>query len=249
MERLTDQAYWEAYYSNSITQRKQIESVASVYDTYWDMIVDNNTTGTSPKTIIEIGGYPGRYLAYLASKYNLVPTSLDFNSDIVKIQESMAAFGITEYDIVQADIFKHQPTQKYDIVISNGFIEHFDNFNEVLDKHCLYLKDNGTLLIMIPNKRGLRKWYGLALDYKNLKAHNLKCMSKKTFSDFAKRNNLQTLELTYFGGFPFSLHQKSNFIQKSIYKVARLFFKKANPFLAKHPSRFYSSTIMSVYKK
>lgn len=34
-----------------------------------------------PETIIEIGAYPGRFLAYLSSKYSLEATVLDFNSD------------------------------------------------------------------------------------------------------------------------------------------------------------------------
>ncbi|VXC31483.1 Methyltransferase domain-containing protein [Flavobacterium sp. 9AF] len=248
MDRLTDQDYWEKYYSKAITQKSQISTVVSEYDKYWDILINQNDN-KEKKTIIELGGYPGRYLAYLADKYNLTPTCLDFNSDTIKIKESMTAFGIEDYKIIQADILNFIPTEKYDIVISNGFIEHFEDFKTVLNNHSNYLKKGGTMLVMIPNKRWLRKWYGYLVDYENLKAHNLRCMSKNTFKDFAQKNNLILIENTFFGGFPFSVHQKLNFFQKIVYNATRAIFKKANPFLKRNPSAFYSSSLISIYKK
>ncbi len=248
MSKITTQDYWEKYYSKAKTNRKQIQVIISVYDKFWDILLRNNGA-TPPKTIIEMGGYPGRFLAYLADKYNLIPTSLDFNSDKIKIEETMKSFDIEDFKIIQADIFEHIPETQYDIVISNGFIEHFENYQEVLDKHNLYLKQGGTMLVMIPNLTGFRKVYGYLVDYKNLKSHNLKCMNKHTFESFAKRNGLQILTLEYFGGFPFSVHQKLNFFQKIIYRSTRLLFKKINPYLAKKPSKHYSSSLICVYKK
>jgi cyclopropane fatty-acyl-phospholipid synthase-like methyltransferase len=247
-DELTSQQYWETYYKNSKVSRSQISAICSGYDRFWEVLIKANAFNP-PKTILEIGGYPGRYLAYLASKYNLTPTSLDFNSDKIKINETMVAFGIDKYNIIQSDFLIHQPEEQFDVVISNGFIEHFTNFNEVMDKHVPYLKKGGTMLIMIPNKRWLRKWYGLLVDYKNLKAHNLKSMNKQVFNDFAKRNNLLQLEFTYFGGFAYNPHQKLNILQRVIYKLFRLLFKNLNPFIEKHPNAFLSSSIVACYQK
>lgn len=246
--KLTTQSYWENYYSLSNVNKDAVVRVCSVYDRFWQKLISHNRL-EHPDTIIEIGGYPGRYLAYLASTYKLTPTSLDFNSDREKINETMAAFRIDKFHVIQTDFLKHQPTEQFDIVISNGFIEHFANFNEVMDKHVAYLKEGGTMLIMIPNKRWLRKWYGMLVDHKNLKAHNLKSMRKKVFTDFADRNGLELLEFTYFGGFAYSPHQSLNTIQKIIYKSFSLVFKKLNPFIARHPNAFFSSSIVACFKK
>lgn len=247
MNKLTDQAYWEKYYSQTKTNKKQIQSIISEYDSFWDTLI--SSVDDKPKTILEIGGYPGRFLAFLADKYQLEPTCLDFNSDIQKINESMQSFGIVDYHIIQADITNYIPDTEYDIVISNGFIEHFENYEFIMDVHTKFLKKGGAMLIMVPNKRWLRKWYGYLVDYKNLKAHNLRCMNFKTFIDFSKRNKLKLQRLEYFSGFPFTVHQKLNFFQNLIFIPTRLFFKKINPFLAKHPSRFYSSSLIAIYKK
>lgn len=249
MEKLTDQEYWEKYYSKSLTQKKQIISVASVYDEYWDLLIDKNDN-KEIKTIIEIGGYPGRYLAYLSNKYNLTPTCLDFNTDKEKIVETFKSFDLKEYDIIQTDFLKHQPEKKYDIVISNGFIEHFNNFNEVLDKHYEYLRPGGTMLIMIPNMKYYIRFYKFLVDFRNLKIHNLECMDIRVFKNFAKRKKLKELTIEYFGGFPFTVHQKLNIFQKIIFKTHRLTIKYfLDSIFKRYPSKFYSSSIIALYKK
>lgn len=245
---LTSKLYWEEYYKKTQTSKDNIVRIASEYDEIWDLLIAENDQ-KNPKTILEIGGYPGRFLAYLADKYKLEPTCLDYNSDVTKIQECMQVFGIEEYDVIQTDLFKHQTEKKYDIVYSLGFIEHFSDFNQVMDLHCNYLKPGGTLMIMVPNKRWLRKWYGYLVDYHNLKAHNLKCMNFKTFQEFAKRNNLNIKKLSYFGEFQYGVHQKLNIVQEFIKRVVKFIFKRINPFLRKYPNSFYSSSIIAVYKK
>ena len=248
MSRLTTQSYWENYYDNSTVERDKIQKIVSEFDEYWELLIQNNNANP-PKTIIEIGGYPGRYLAYVSNKYNLVPTSLDFNSDKTKIEEVMQAFEIPNFKIIQADIFEHEPTEKQDVVISIGFIEHFEQFDAVLDKHVNYLNQGGTLLVMVPNKKWFRKWYGYLVDYKNLKAHNLKSMKKSVFIDFGKRNNLELLNLEYYGGFQYALHENPNLIQKIIFKLVKFIFKKLNPYIKSHPTKYFSSLLIGVYKK
>jgi len=130
-----------------------------------------------------------------------------------------------------------------------GFIEHFENFNEVMDKHVQLVKPGGALLIMVPNKRFLRKWYGYLCDYENLKVHNLKCMSKTVFRRFAQRNGLVVKHLEYWGGFPYSVHQELNLFQKVIYKVMRGVFRRINPIISRLPNRYLSEKLIGVFKK
>ena len=51
--------------------------------------------------------------------------------------------------------------------------KHFENFDEVLDKHSSYLKKGGTMFILVPNMRNYVKYYKKAVDNDNLKIHNL----------------------------------------------------------------------------
>jgi cyclopropane fatty-acyl-phospholipid synthase-like methyltransferase len=243
----TTQDYWENYYSKSSADRDTIVKICGKFDSLWDELVDH--CHIAPKTIIEIGAYPGRFLAYLAAKYKLEATALDYNSDTVKLEDSFKTMGVTNYHIIQSDFLKYEPTEKYDLVISNGFIEHFDNYEEVLNLHANYLAPGGTILLFIPNKRYLRKWYGQLLDNANLKVHNLSCMHLGTFEKFATVNKLETIRLTYLGGFAYKVHQSLNLFQKIIYKLIRFLSMKLEKKLAANPSKYWSGTIVFIGKK
>ncbi|MBL4905495.1 MAG: class I SAM-dependent methyltransferase [Flavobacteriaceae bacterium] len=241
--KLTTQQYWEKYYSSNF-DKSNIINIGKIFDGYWDKFISD-----SSKSIIEIGGYPGRYLSYLASKYFLEPTCLDFNSDVEKIKGSMEKMDVKNCKIIKTDFTKFTPKENYDLVFSIGFIEHFENYEGIMDKHVAYLNPNGRVLIMIPNKRYLRKIYGYLCDYKNLKAHNLKSMRFKVFEDFSKRNNLEIETLEYTGGFPYKVHQKLNIFQKLVYHLFRFLFKRLNPIIEKNPSKYLSGTIICICKK
>ncbi len=243
---ITDLTYWEDYYKKTASDKKHIVSVCSVYDKYFDILTN---ASSNPKNIIEIGGYPGRYLAYIASKYKIKPYSVDYNSDSSKIIAAFESMGVSDYEIYQEDINKFNPGKKFDLVFSNGFVEHFVNYDEILDKHVELTNDGGCMMITVPNKRNFRFVYGLLFDYKNLKSHNVKCMKKSVFMDFIKRNNLELVDFSYFGGFPYATHQKLNIIQRPFYGVIRRVFKKVNPFLAKHPNKYSCSLLICIARK
>ncbi|MFD1014613.1 methyltransferase domain-containing protein [Winogradskyella rapida] len=243
-DKLTTEKYWESYYKHSHVNKKHITTVCSYYDRIWNVFIKDND---EKKSVIEIGGFPGRYLAY---QYKLKPTCLDYNSYITQIEGSFKVMDVPKYHIVQEDFTKFKPQTSYDYVMSNGFIEHFENYDTILDLHVKYMSDQGRLLVMIPNMRGYIKFYKYMVDYKNLKVHNLKCMKLQVFENFAKRNNLSLLFLDYYGGFPLGVHQKNNLIQKLIYKGHRLFFKYfANEILEKHSSKYFSSAIVGIFEK
>nr|WP_255552074.1 methyltransferase domain-containing protein [Roseivirga sp. E12] len=246
---MTDKKYWESYYGDKNVDRQKVINICSRYDKYWEMLIQENSSN-NPKSLIEIGGYPGRYLAYIGAKYDLRPTSLDFNSDRSAIENTFKLFDIADFDVIQADFLKNKTDKQYDIVISNGFIEHFVNYDEVMDRHIDYLKEGGTLLMMIPNMRHYIYWYKLLVDKPNLDIHNTSCMNLKVFEAFAERNNLKIHHLDYLGGFPYSPHQPLNLLQKIIYKAHRLLFKfMLDKHLEKRPNRFFSSSIIGVFQK
>ncbi|WP_299226435.1 methyltransferase domain-containing protein [uncultured Psychroserpens sp.] len=246
-EKLTTRQYWEDYYSRNHADVKHIVTVCSYYDTFWEQFI---SAPNATKTIIEIGGFPGRYLAYLSQKYQLQPTCLDYNSDTSQIENTFKVMNVNNYSILQEDFTTFQTPIKYDYVMSNGFIEHFENFDEILDLHLSYMKDASKLLVMIPNMRGYIRIYKYLLDYNNMKIHNLKCMKLEVFQSFADRNDLSVKYLNYFGNFPLGVHQQLNLFQKILHKAHRLVFKKwGNKWVNKYPSKYFSSSIMAIFEK
>ncbi|MBL7843308.1 MAG: class I SAM-dependent methyltransferase [Cyclobacteriaceae bacterium] len=244
---LTSKKYWQEYYKEAAEDRDTIVKICGAYDFFWQLLI--RSCSFSPRTILEIGAFPGRYLAYLASNYNLSVTGLDFNTDRDKFSRTMHEMGVNEFNYVCSDFLQHIPEEKYDLVFSNGFIEHFTNFDEVLDKHVDYLNPGGAMMIMIPNKRYLRQIYGYLVDYRNLKAHNLRCMTLDVFAAFAKRNNLQINYLSYYGGFGFKVHQRLSVMQRLLYHPIRFLSIRFHSLLRRHPSKWYSGTIVAIVSK
>lgn len=246
-DKLTTQEYWEKYYSHNHADVKHINTVCSYYDKFWELFI---TESDPNKTLIEIGGFPGRYLAYLSQKYQLKPTCLDYNSDISQIENTFKVMNVTDYNIIQEDFTTFKTPTTYDYVMSNGFIEHFENFPEILDQHVTYMNDTSKLLVMIPNMRGYIRFYKYFLDYNNMKIHNLKSMKLEVFRTFAERNNLSIKYLNHFGNFPLGVHQKLNIFQKILHKAHRLVFKKwGNKVVSNNPSKYFSSSIMAIFEK
>ncbi len=245
--RYTTRAYWEAYYRQAATERGLVERMAGRYDALWEQLYQ--AAARRPRSALEIGGYPGRYLAYFSRQYGLEPACLDFNSDREKVKEAFEAFGLEEGRIIQADLLVYEPDQQYDIVYSLGLVEHFEDVQGVLDRHLAWLRPGGAMLIMVPNKRYLRRWYGLLLDRDNLELHNLGCMRKDVFRRFATRHGLQVRALAYWGPFPYKVHQRLNAAQKLIYHAVRQVSKLTAGLQERHPSRWYSAGLYAIFQK
>ena len=246
--KLTDRKYWDNYYNQAYSNKEQIETICSVYDDLWDKFVKHKNNG-EVVTIIEIGAFPGRYISYISKKYGLIPSALDYNKNTELIKNSFHAMGLNKFSLIRDDFLKLKLNKKYNYVYSIGFIEHFINFREIMDNHLKLLDNKGRLLIMIPNKKGLRRLYGYLCDYDNLKKHNLKCMDKSIFHSFAKENNLKIIFNDYIGGFQYSVHQNINLPQKIIYRFVRFFALLFDNYIKKHPHWLYSASIVAIFEK
>jgi cyclopropane fatty-acyl-phospholipid synthase-like methyltransferase len=175
--KLTNKAYWENNFKdirpfkfpNTIPQDKYISKFLS-YDT--------------AKTCIEIGAFPGNHLGYFVIKYGYKPTALDFLDDMQFLKDNMEFNGINNCKVINEDFVKWQPQEKYDIVMSFGFLEHFLNYDDLIRKHVDLLKENGILIITMPNFNYFQYWIRKLLFTKThfnviLESHNRKIMNLK----------------------------------------------------------------------
>jgi 2-polyprenyl-3-methyl-5-hydroxy-6-metoxy-1,4-benzoquinol methylase len=243
---LTDQSYWSNYYGRHRQPSPNSESIiaaGSRLDNCWDETI--KAAGT-PKTIWEIGCYPGRYVA---ARHGMRALGLDFNDDTETVERNLAAMGVTDFKAIQADFFSYIPEEKADVVISLGFVEHFQDLDDVLDRHLNYLSDSGALFVIVPNMRGLIYPYKLLVDRANMNIHNLEAMKLSVYRRFAERNNLKIKFLRYKGGFPACVHQSLNLCQKLIHWPVIALARRARPLLERYPRALYSSEIVALFTR
>ena len=92
-----------------------------------------------------------RYISYI-SKYGLIPSAwTTINTELIK--NSFHAMRLIRDDFLKLKL------NKVYYVYSIGFIEHLA-FIEIMDNHLKLLDNKIRLLIMIPNKKGL-KWLSM----------------------------------------------------------------------------------------
>lgn len=187
--KLTDREIWANYWKNyqfAPLSKKQ------VYQKY--LPIESESA-----SFIEIGGFPGLNAAYFYKHVCKDVTLLDFYVDREIISKIESQNDIPPYTIksIESDFFAFESMITYDIVFSLGFIEHFENTKDIIERHVRLLSDNGLLLILLPNLRGLNGLIQYLFDPKNLHIHNLKSMDIKLLRKISGELGLKDIKVEY----------------------------------------------------
>ncbi len=183
---LTDRSFWKNYWKN-YQYRKVPQKM------FFDQYIPE-TFKRQNKSFIEIGGFPGTMSIYFHRKYGCKPSLLDFYIDKEMVHKMEETNDIKQNTItcIEQDFFTLSSEKKYDMVFSLGFIEHFNDTEDVIKRHIDLLSSDGLLLIVLPNLLGLNGWIQRRFDRENYDAHNIKSMEmnrlKKIMSTFSLKN-------------------------------------------------------------
>lgn len=157
----------------------------------------------------EVGSFPGNNLRFLGSLgYTLHGIDLT-ERNAFELPLSLAEKGCKIGQFFSADFFHFTTAKRYDLVCSFGFVEHFENFLEVIDLHAQFVKKGGLLVITAPNFRGLIQYLVHYLfDRSNLRLHNVKSMRPNLWAKHLEANGFEIIFAGYFGGLSFWLGNK-----------------------------------------
>ncbi|MFC5283760.1 class I SAM-dependent methyltransferase [Pedobacter alpinus] len=239
---LTDRLFWKNYWES---KKDLIFVIPEKY--VFKEIFDRLFKEQKINSVIELGGFPGYYATFLKKFYQTNTTLLDYFVYPELTQKLLQKNGLAEKDvaIIEADLFSHQPVQKYDLVLSCGLIEHFESTKSIITQHLLYLNDGGKLLITLPNFKGVNGFVQKTFDLENYNKHNIGSMNIQLLVTIAKDLGLKNVNAYYFGGFSVWLEnkqQKSTFTKafvKTIWYAGKLLTK---PF--GYQSRLFSPYIV-----
>ena len=103
--------------------------------------------------ILECGCAPARWLAYFADEYNCEIWGIDNSTvglDISK--KNLQMQSIEGFTLIRGDI-DHLPfcDATFDVVFSDGLLEHFSEPKKIVKEMARVLKKSGLLIIKIPN--------------------------------------------------------------------------------------------------
>lgn len=221
---LTDRDFWVKYWESKTDLSVEIPQNYLFHQQLGDIVKRDEV-----KTAIELGGFPGYYAVFLKKYLKLDVTLLDYFVHEPITHQLLQTNGLANDDIhiIETDLFNYQPEKQYDLVLSCGLIEHFNDTADIINRHIQFLKPGGTLFITLPNFKALNGWFQKNFDKENYDKHNIDCMDPALLKSIVEKAGLKVSQARYFGGFSLWLENEQ---EKS---AAVRLFKKATWFVGK----------------
>src|ERR1041385_1157917 len=191
--------------------RTILERISS-YDDYllWDVILPRVVPKLNGGSCVEIGSAPGYHLVEFSNRYGGNPYGVEYSAVGVEVNRDVfKQNGFNPDNVIHADFFSDDfiagHKEKFDVVMSGGFIEHFEDVKPVVDRHMELLKPGGYLIVTVPNLRGANSLLSWLFDEGAIPRHNCKIMRKSMYRTLFDRKDLQSLFCDYYGTFSFYL--------------------------------------------
>lgn len=228
-EALTDYDFWKNYWLSKVGLAFPIPANYPFTRELKQIIQAHQV-----KNLLEIGGFPGYYSVWATQALGVQSTLLDFVilpeivEDLKKVNHLNAEIELWEKDLFTPD---EHGLHSFDLVISNGLIEHFPNTEEILSKHIQYVKKGGQLFVSLPNFRGLNGWFQRQFDPENYAKHHIPCMDINFLQGQCEKLGLKKISVSYTGGFMLWLENEKiqptwvKLLKKACWLPLKIFFK------------------------
>lgn len=197
---LIPQEWWDEQYR---TYKLQVVKKDDLLRQWLEKVVPPVTPKYS-KRCIEIGCYPGRYLAVLGQMGYEV-NGIDLTPGVEELMPSwLSQQGCRVGAFIREDFRSYVNIEKYDLVYSIGFIEHYVDWESVLEQHVKYVAPGGFLVVTVPNFQGGAQWLlHRWLDSENLAGHNMDSMHPCRWVKIVEDCGLKVWHAGYTGRFLF----------------------------------------------
>jgi len=230
---LSDRENWQQSWSNFFPSKIKNKHFIDKYLTGLDL---------KNKNVIEIGGFPGTMSAFFHKKYQANVFFVDFyiKPEIVNSIEIINDLESNTIKYIECDFFEFQTNEKFDLVYSSGFIEHFIDINDVIQRHVDLLSDNGNLLILLPNFKGINGWIQKKFDRPSFDIHNLKSMDIAYLSEILNSLQLKNVKIEFSSKPMLWLSKQDDFVNSIVRKIVKIlsYFVKLFPLRSKYLSPF-----------
>lgn len=217
MNSLTDRLFWENYWRSKKDIFIEI-TPKYLFSNLFNSVVKNN----HPETAIELGGFPGFYSVYLTRYHQLKCYLLDLViiPEIINKILQINNLPLNAITTIEGDLFSTEPLLTFDLVYSNGLIEHFDNTELIIKQHLKFLNEGGILFITLPNFRSINGLFQKWFDKKNFDKHFIQCMDLNYLENIAKKLQLNNIKVFYYGNFSIWLEEEAK--QNKIAVILRI---------------------------
>jgi trans-aconitate methyltransferase len=205
VNQITDRAFWEQYW------RSKPDLAIRVNRNYkFHRLLRSIVSARNVKTAIELGGFPGYYAIFLTKFCHVRSTLFDYFIDehLLRCVLERNDLQPEDVEVVEADLFNGQPLKQFDLVLSCGLVEHFEDTTDVIKRHVQLLKSGGTLFVTLPNFTGVNGWVQRRFDAANYEKHNTTCMDPALLTRVCRELGLSEVSCNYNGKFSVWLERR-----------------------------------------
>ncbi|AKT38568.1 class I SAM-dependent methyltransferase [Chondromyces crocatus] len=240
--RLTSQDYWKRHWQD---YGDDLSEGCELYDDVAPFLPPGEG-----RSFLEIGCAPGRILADFCGRLGFTAYGLDYTADPEVIENNLRKRGLDVGKIHKADFFTWESEERFDVVASFGFIEHFEDADRVVDRHFELCKPGGTVVIGMPNFGGAQRALHWLLDRKNLLRHNTKIMNLPFLESAAARNGAELVQARYTGGhFHFWVEDDAPVLaQKAVRRLTGPLRFVANRVVPGESNPWFSPFLFAIYR-
>lgn len=212
---LADNSYWDKGYDDF-----ELSPMTDDYCTV-QLLYKHLAEGEN-KSVFEIGVYPGRFI-YHFGKCGYTLNGIDQTKHLPAMENWLQKNNFKTGAFKQEDVMQISNDVKYDVVFSAGFIEHFVEFEKMVQLHADLTKPGGYVYITAPNFGGsIQYWLHNYLDKENLDRHYVPSMDVEKWKAVLLENNFEIIEAGYIGHIDFwTDDQKRNIGQKIVLKLVK----------------------------
>jgi predicted O-methyltransferase YrrM len=225
--KISKKSYWDDVYE-SINDSQ----IAAALDGYWRKkmfaLLARYLPRGGNKKFIEIGGAPGTSAILFNKFFQYDSYVVDYSEvGIEKTKNNFRKMGLSDGNVILKDSLSEEFLSKYegefDVVLSDGFIEHFKEPLDILKTHLKILKKGGFLIVIIPVNNFILK---LQPFFKKgvVDQYNAPFMNIEEFQKiFLSQKDIEINYLNYFGGINLAILVYANFfVRKIMYGLQKL---------------------------
>ncbi|MFY0626325.1 MAG: class I SAM-dependent methyltransferase [Reichenbachiella sp.] len=249
-DELTSIEYWEDFWSSI-----KLPVLANP-DTQVTALLKTYLPDISGINLFEVGCAPGGWMAYFNKKFGYNVTGIEYAQVAANATIKNLETQKVDANILVEDFFKINNDICYDVIFSRGFIEHFENTQEVVNK--ISKLSSNTVLTIIPNLFGINGLISRVFRPDVYKKHIL--ITRTQLKQFHELAGLKTVYCNYSNEFriiqPFEKNKFSKHyprITKLLNSPVWLLNKIANTLfsvLSSYPStKMFSPSIIYIGKK
>jgi SAM-dependent methyltransferase len=194
--QLTSHSYWNKFWKR---RTRPVYQAGLPWVEDWFRFQQSHFPKLTGISILEVGCGASRWLPIYASKFGYKVFGIDY--DLIGCKKALdnLSFLNQEGEVICEDFLNFAPTvnEKFDIVVSFGFVEHFTDNKVLLAMHkCL--KPEGMVFATVPNFQGLQGMlFNLNQEWKPFHV----AYSPETLCNIFEVSGFEVTEVDYASGF------------------------------------------------